>query len=296
VEACKIYYCYKATNTKNQKVYIGFAADPEQRWRQHKADALNDRGYIFHQAIRKHGWDAFKFEVLCCGKNKREMLEYVEPALIEQYQSRIGEHGYNMHKKVFGASSRETDKRKSRSPVSEETRRKCSEAGKRRKMTDELRLKLSNALKGNPKLVGRTAHNKGKPMSEEQKRKQSIARKGLPFSTTVRASSFWMITFPDDRTQQIKSLNKFCRELGSSLRHVGNGKYQCNGFTAQKLSPVIIRSPRPHSSRPSMPKKLAAVQVEEIRSTQPYHGYKTALAKKYNVSIPAISYALTRHK
>jgi group I intron endonuclease len=123
METCKIYYCYKATNTTNQKVYIGFAADPQKRWSQHKADALSGRGYVFHQAIRKHGWDAFKFEILCCGKNKRDMLEYVEPALIEQYQSRIGEHGYNMHKKVFGASSRFPDKRQRRQMTNEERKR-----------------------------------------------------------------------------------------------------------------------------------------------------------------------------
>lgn len=46
-ESCKIYYCYKATNQINGKVYIGFAADPEQRWREHKRDADKGKGYIF---------------------------------------------------------------------------------------------------------------------------------------------------------------------------------------------------------------------------------------------------------
>ena len=109
METCKIYYCYKATNNVNDKVYIGFATDPEKRWSQHKRDAEKGKGFIFHQAIRKHGWDHFHFEVICCGKDKRAMLEYIEPALIDQYQSRITQHGYNMHRKVLGASSRLVD-------------------------------------------------------------------------------------------------------------------------------------------------------------------------------------------
>ena len=130
------------------------------------------------------------------------MLEYVEPALIEQYQSRIGQHGYNMHKKVYGACSRDVDKRKTRPPCSDETRRKLSAAGKCRRITDELRQKLSKALKGHPGLLGRQPHNLGKPMSEKQKIKQSLARKGIRLSDTTRTniskghSSSWLIFFP----------------------------------------------------------------------------------------------------
>lgn len=94
----RIYYCYKAINKVNGKTYIGFATDPQLRWREHKRDADKGRGYVFHDAIRKHGWEAFEFEVICCGKNKREMLEYVEPALIEQYQSLVGQNGYNVYR------------------------------------------------------------------------------------------------------------------------------------------------------------------------------------------------------
>lgn len=110
----KIYYCYKATNTENGKIYIGFATDPKKRWRQHKADAIKGRGYVFHDAIRKHGWDKFEFEVICCGRDKQEMLEYVEPALIEQFHSNINQNGYNMHRKVMGVSSRPIDIRRKR--------------------------------------------------------------------------------------------------------------------------------------------------------------------------------------
>lgn len=135
----KIYYCYKATNQVNQKVYIGFASDPSKRWSQHKQSALRGAGFIFHDAIRKHGWHNFQFEVVCCGKDKRAMLEHVEPQLIQQYKSSINERGYNMHRTSYGGAYwRTTDKRK---PVSDETRAKISK-------------KVSDGLKGNQRRKG----------------------------------------------------------------------------------------------------------------------------------------------
>ena len=99
IDSCgrKIYYCYSAANLVNGKVYIGFAADPKVRWREHKRDAEKGKGYAFAAAIRKYGWENFQFEVICCGKNKREMLEHVEPALIVQYGSGVP-NGYNIRR------------------------------------------------------------------------------------------------------------------------------------------------------------------------------------------------------
>jgi group I intron endonuclease len=147
----KIYYCYKATNIINGKVYIGFATDPHARWRNHKRDAEKGRGYAFHAAIRKHGWDAFQFEVICCGKDKRTMLEEVEPALIEQYQSSIDKNGYNIFRHSFGTYE-----------FSKKTRKKISDAtagnknpffGKRH--SEETRRLMSSLKKGKP------GHRKG---------------------------------------------------------------------------------------------------------------------------------------
>ena len=160
--SCKIYYCYKATNDVNGKVYIGFATDPQKRWRQHKADAIKGRGYIFHKAIRKHGWEHFHFEVICCSKDKVAMLEFVEPLLIEQYHSSIGQNGYNMHRKVMGASGRNVDVRGHKGrPLSEDHKRKVSESlkGNQRrrgcKDSDETRKRKSEVLKGNLRSLGR---------------------------------------------------------------------------------------------------------------------------------------------
>jgi len=79
------------------------------------------------------------------------------------------------HKRKIGIAN----KGKKKPPVSDETRKKLSEAGSGKnnvmygkKHSAETRKKMSEALKG------KVAHNKGKPMSTEQKQKLSDAMRG----------------------------------------------------------------------------------------------------------------------
>ena len=156
-QSCKIYYCYKATNQITGKVYIGFASDPRTRWRNHRRDAETGKGFALAAAIRKYGWDVFEFEVICCGRNKREMLEYVEPTLIEQYQSRVNQNGYNVTRggEQFPTHNRGGSK-------------------KGRIVSKESRLRMSVAKRGNSNGAG----NKGRKHSEETKQKMVAAHLG----------------------------------------------------------------------------------------------------------------------
>ena len=154
---CKVYYCYKATNLVNQKVYIGFASDPQTRWRNHKRDAETGKGFAFAAAIRKYGWDAFVFEVICCGRDKREMLEHVEPALIEQYQSRVGQNGYNVTR---GGEQHPSHNR--------------GGSKKGRVVSPESKLRMSAAKMGNTNAAG----NKGRKHSDKTKRQMSVVHMG----------------------------------------------------------------------------------------------------------------------
>src|SRR4051812_47590414 len=87
---------YKATNTVNQKVYIGktmgFLA---RRKRQHKNDAFtqNSRRH-FAKSLRKYGWDAFSWEVIDTGANNEELIEK-EKYWIRFYRANNPDFGYN---------------------------------------------------------------------------------------------------------------------------------------------------------------------------------------------------------
>jgi group I intron endonuclease len=216
-ESCKIYYCYKATNKDNGKVYIGFAADPKTRWRNHKRDAETGRGYVFHQAIRKHGWENFEFEVICCGKDKLAMLEYVEPALIEQYHSNIGQNGYNMHRKVMGASSRVPDVRKKRGPLTDEQKAKLSIALKGHGgYTDESRRRISEAAKRQPKRYGKDNPFFGKHLSTESCQKIANARRGTKASPETRAKMANRVCSQETRLKLSESSRKIKHGCGQN--------------------------------------------------------------------------------
>jgi group I intron endonuclease len=179
-KSCKIYYCYKATNKVNGKTYIGFATDPQKRWRQHKADAIKNKGFVFAAAIRKHGWENFEFEVICGGKEKRAMLEIVEPALIEQYHSSIDQNGYNIRRcpviGFCGFTKKTIEKLRDAS-----TGANNPFYGKRH--TEETRQIMSALKKGKP------SHRKGATHTEESKQKMRAAHLGIICSEEHKAKT-----------------------------------------------------------------------------------------------------------
>lgn len=89
---------YKATNLVNNKIYIGLTTGMlNDRKSKHKYDAENkNSNSVFHKAIRKYGWDNFKWEVIDRTRSKRKLVEK-EIYWISQYDSLIENgNGYNM--------------------------------------------------------------------------------------------------------------------------------------------------------------------------------------------------------
>lgn len=89
-----IYTIYKATNTVNKKVYIGFTSSFHKRVHTHKKD-YKKRITKFYSAIRKYGWENFQWEVLFQSTDKEYCLNIMEQHYIDQYNS-IKE-GYNLN-------------------------------------------------------------------------------------------------------------------------------------------------------------------------------------------------------
>lgn len=90
----RIYTIYKATNLVNEKVYIGFDSNWPRRRNQHKNNALTNKIETkFYDAIRKHGWENFKWEIICQSLNCKFLAETMETYFIENYDSY--RNGYN---------------------------------------------------------------------------------------------------------------------------------------------------------------------------------------------------------
>ena len=87
---------YKLTNLKNQKVYIGQAADISERLKQHIKCGLgiDTPSNMLYAAMMKDGVENFTFEVL--EECERGQLNDREKYYIDFYRAQ--EHGYNMSK------------------------------------------------------------------------------------------------------------------------------------------------------------------------------------------------------
>lgn len=130
---------YKHT-APNGKVYIGIThQEPKQRWSSGHGYSTNTH---FFRAIKKYGWKNFKHEILATGLTQQE-AEEIERELIYKYKSHDDKFGYN---KALGGHA-----------LSEKSRKKIGDTRKKR---------------------GYTSHTAGKHLSEETKRKISIALTG----------------------------------------------------------------------------------------------------------------------
>lgn len=94
-----IYSIYRATNTVNGKVYIGFTSRPvSDRISEHRG-RYKKSNYIFYYAIRKYGWDSFIWETLYQSKDGNHTKNIMENFFITEYNSFIkyeNSNGYNM--------------------------------------------------------------------------------------------------------------------------------------------------------------------------------------------------------
>ena len=165
------------------KKYIGQTIHPEQRKRSHLHEAIKkDSQYYLHRSIRKHGWDAFTYEVL----EETDKLSERETHYIKELNT-LWPNGYNQLESHVGMPEdirkKISDTKKSQfALMTEEERttktRMMSEKNKGSKRSEETKRKMSKSAKAhlltNPRM-----------RSEETKRKTSESVK------KARAEKFW---------------------------------------------------------------------------------------------------------
>jgi len=162
----KIIGIYKITNPKG-KVYIGESKDIYDRWNQYKNLECKRQRKIYN-SLKKYGFDKHKFEIIM--ECFFEDLKYFESCFQEMYI--VVEKGLNL---------RYTGRYDKKGKVSYETKNKISNSKKKlhesgyqvwnkgKKLTEEQRKKLSE-------------DHKGKKLSNETKLKISNSHKGKKFS------------------------------------------------------------------------------------------------------------------
>lgn len=141
---------YKLTNKTNGKAYIGQTrVSLETRLRQHMRS--NSYCLALARALKKHGLASFQVEVLRECLSLEELNEY--EALLMKKHKTLAPNGYNL---MIPGSVR---------ILSEETRKKLSNAGKGRVFDEPTRRKISIS-------------NSGRQVSVQSRLKMSIAKLG----------------------------------------------------------------------------------------------------------------------
>jgi hypothetical protein len=199
-----IYTVYRATNVDTKKCYVGFDSSWPNRKYFHEYSAFkknsNDYKFAFHRAIRKHGPETFKWEVLYQSKDRDHTLKIMEPHFIKENCSYAHwqNGGYNLtlggdgafgiipwNKGRVGVYTEETIN-KMRQPKSEEWKQKMR-----------------------------------RPQTQDHILKRAAAQ-----------SKKWEITTPIGKIIQVKNLCEFARQnnlIESGLRQVSYGKRNHHG-------------------------------------------------------------------
>ena len=176
---------YWIANKETGKVYIGSAAKVMARWRNHRQMLRAGDHHSIHlqRAWDKHGESAFLFEILA--ECRPVDLTSVEQEWMDFYGR---EWLYNMRPdaaSMLGYRHSEETRMKMRRVVSDETKRKMSEAAKARDNTHlriaaEKRRGVPLSEEAKAKLRGKPCWNKGKQWSPEHRAILSAAHSGKP--------------------------------------------------------------------------------------------------------------------
>ena len=155
-------YCYE--NKKNKKKYIGLAVNLYNRIKIHENNFKKEVFEKTYGGENKHLWDSVKkygrenFKLYVLELCERDVLEEKETFYIKELKSHVSENGYNV---LWGGFSRLGV------PISEENRKKLS----------EINSGAGNFWYGKtlPQYIrdAISKKNKGRPLSEEHKRKIS---------------------------------------------------------------------------------------------------------------------------
>lgn len=168
------YFVYRATNKLNNKSYIGITKDFQYRHYRHFLDTGNGSQLHFHRALRKYGEDAFEWTILyrCSDEHSASIIEQQCVKFYDSYTN-----GYNMTtggQRGWKKVTAEETKRK----LSALYKGKSFEERHGTERAAEIKHKQSSAHKGK-----QVSQDTRKRMSEANKRRWkegTIGRKGKP--------------------------------------------------------------------------------------------------------------------
>jgi hypothetical protein len=130
-------HIYLVTNNLNGKQYVGQTIDTRKI----------GHGMLIRQAYKKHGKENFVYEEICSGISDRQTLNFMERFWIKVMDSR-SPNGYNIEE---GGSDK--------GEVAESTRQKLKEINTGKIIPEEIKIKISESMKGSKNHFYGKTHN-----------------------------------------------------------------------------------------------------------------------------------------
>lgn len=216
-------HAYKITNTVNGRAYIGISIRPiGERYRRHLLAAEKGVRSPLYRAMRKHGIEAFHFEVLAEACSLRE-LYMIERGLIAEHgtfaksgggynQTMGGEgshglkHNAESRKKIAALSRQKMLDPEFKERINAGRKRWSADPENKKKASEHARKTLRSAasLEKNPALV------RGRKLSAEHRAKISAAQKGIaqPPGFSERMSKIHKGKIVSEETRALQSKNQ----------------------------------------------------------------------------------------
>lgn len=178
---------YEIINKINNKKYIGLTSNenPKIRWDSHKREVKRGSNLPIHKALRKYGYDNFKFNVIVSGISNKTELNYAEKYLIafyntveDGYNCTIGGEGHSafgVNHHLFGSKNERIsilNKSRKGIPLSDNHKNAIKKGSRKLKHTEENKIKLSE--------IKKQQWHSGIYSSDEYKEKQRVAKTGIP--------------------------------------------------------------------------------------------------------------------
>ena len=217
---------YRATCSVNGKVYIGqtyrcVPVDDSRllvvRRRKHENMALKGVDFPFYAAMRKHGIESFRWEIVCHLSSVAE-LDSVERRQISDSGSMRRDRGYNA---MSGGRSRE---------MSDGTKQKMSEAAKRRWQDPEEKRHLTALIvQGQKRMPDESRRRMGEPFRRlhqdpvKEKRRTDALRASLstPEFRSLRskiAKEMWKNADAETRALWLARINRDLQKGRETMR------------------------------------------------------------------------------
>ena len=232
-------FIYVVTNTVNGKVYVGKTVKPfDARWKNHKEQARCKSSFYFHNAIRKHGADAFTFEIVDMAFSE-DALNEKECERIRRESSAEKAFGYNLTLGGEGGVPNEATLNKIRQKWTDQKYRAAVIGATRTRCADpEYRRRQSRS--------GTVAFS-----GEEVRKRKSEDAKNLWSDATFRARRAEAFARPETKQRMSEA---------ASIRLASNPEQKARMLEAAKRPEVVRRrgaAIRESHARPEVKQRLS---------------------------------------